>query len=158
MSVVATDAFGQSADLDGVEVVDLDRDPGAAELGDEIRGLLDRLGPVVVGATPGRPAGPARAHDGRAGLTERGCDASSCSAGGAGDNGHATPQGVAVRLPAHGRRIGPAAPGHGLEGNRQRGERATSDNPRSLARMATRAEMRSPGTMERMLGRGGGDF
>lgn len=37
-------------------------------------------------------------------------------------------------------------------------ERATSDDPRSLARMATRAEMRSPGTMERALGggRGGG--
>ena len=36
------------------------------------------------------------------------------------------------------------------------GERATSDDPRSLARMATRAEMRNPGTMERTLGRGGG--
>lgn len=36
------------------------------------------------------------------------------------------------------------------------GERATSDDPRSLARMATRAEMRQPGTMERTLGRSGG--
>ena len=37
-------------------------------------------------------------------------------------------------------------------------ERATSDDPQSLARMATRAEMRNPGTMERALGggRGGG--
>jgi hypothetical protein len=36
-------------------------------------------------------------------------------------------------------------------------ERATSDDPQSLARMATRAEMRQPGTMERTLGgRGGG--
>jgi hypothetical protein len=36
-------------------------------------------------------------------------------------------------------------------------ERAASDDPRSLARMATRAEMRQPGTMERALGgRGGG--
>ena len=37
-------------------------------------------------------------------------------------------------------------------------ERATDDDPRSLARMATRAEMRNPGTMERALGggRGGG--
>jgi hypothetical protein len=34
-------------------------------------------------------------------------------------------------------------------------ERAQSDDPRSLARMATRAEMRQPGTMERTLGRGG---
>jgi hypothetical protein len=35
-------------------------------------------------------------------------------------------------------------------------ERAQSDDPRALARMATRAEMRQPGTMERTLGRGGG--
>ncbi len=35
-------------------------------------------------------------------------------------------------------------------------ERATSDDPRSLARMATRAEMRQPGTMERALGGGRG--
>lgn len=35
-------------------------------------------------------------------------------------------------------------------------ERARSDNPQDLARMATRAEMRQPGTMERVLGRGGG--
>jgi hypothetical protein len=35
------------------------------------------------------------------------------------------------------------------------GERAQSDDPRALARMATRAEMRRPGTMERTLGRGG---
>jgi hypothetical protein len=35
------------------------------------------------------------------------------------------------------------------------GERATSDDPRSLARMATRAEMRNPGTLEKSF-RGGG--
>ena len=35
-------------------------------------------------------------------------------------------------------------------------ERAQSDDPRSLARMATRAEMRQPGTMERALGGGRG--
>jgi hypothetical protein len=35
-------------------------------------------------------------------------------------------------------------------------ERATSDEPHSLARMATRAEMRQPGTMERVLGGGRG--
>lgn len=37
-------------------------------------------------------------------------------------------------------------------------ERATSDDPRDLARMATRAEMRNPGTLERSLGRGGQGF
>ncbi|MHA6795571.1 hypothetical protein ACVGVM_18935 [Pseudonocardia bannensis] len=35
-------------------------------------------------------------------------------------------------------------------------ERASSDDPQSLARMATRAEMRQPGTMERTLGGGRG--
>jgi hypothetical protein len=35
-------------------------------------------------------------------------------------------------------------------------ERAGGDDPRALARMATRAEMREPGTLERSLGRGGG--
>ena len=35
------------------------------------------------------------------------------------------------------------------------GERARSDDPQSLARMAPRAAMRRPGTMERTLGRGG---
>ena len=36
-------------------------------------------------------------------------------------------------------------------------ERTTEDDPRSLARMATRAEMRQPGTLERSFGaRGGG--
>jgi len=35
-------------------------------------------------------------------------------------------------------------------------ERATSDSPQALARMATRAEMRRPGTLERSLGGGMG--
>lgn len=35
------------------------------------------------------------------------------------------------------------------------GERSESDDPRSLARMATRAEVRKPGTLERSLGRPG---
>ena len=36
------------------------------------------------------------------------------------------------------------------------GERPTADDPRSLARMATRAEMRQPGTLERSFGGGRG--
>jgi hypothetical protein len=35
------------------------------------------------------------------------------------------------------------------------GERADRDDPRSLARMATRAELRDPGSVERAFGRGG---
>ena len=36
------------------------------------------------------------------------------------------------------------------------GERTGGDDPRSLARMATRAELRRPGTVERAFGRAGG--
>jgi len=36
------------------------------------------------------------------------------------------------------------------------GERTTDDSPQSLARMATRAEMRQPGTLERSFGGRGG--
>ena len=35
-------------------------------------------------------------------------------------------------------------------------ERASSDDPQAMARMATRSETRQPGTMERALGSGGG--
>ena len=49
VAVVAPDLLGQALHLGGVEMVDRDRDAGAAELRDELGGLLDRLGPVVVG-------------------------------------------------------------------------------------------------------------
>lgn len=39
-----------------------------------------------------------------------------------------------------------------LSGSAPEAERAASDDPQSLARMATRAEMREPGAMERSLG------
>jgi hypothetical protein len=38
------------------------------------------------------------------------------------------------------------------------GERPQGDDPRSLARAATRAEVRSPGTLERAFGGGGGGY
>lgn len=44
----------------------------------------------------------------------------------------------------------------GLSAEVPPGERAADDDPRSLARMATRAELRQPGTLERSLGRPGG--
>jgi hypothetical protein len=44
----------------------------------------------------------------------------------------------------------------GLSAEVPPGERAADDDPRSLARMATRAELRQPGTLERTFGRPGG--
>jgi len=43
-----------------------------------------------------------------------------------------------------------------LSANVPEGERASADDPRSLARMATRAEVREPGTVERAFGGGPG--
>ncbi|WP_454049917.1 hypothetical protein [Cellulomonas sp. Marseille-Q8402] len=43
----------------------------------------------------------------------------------------------------------------GLSAEVPAAERSTDDDPRSLARMATRAELRQPGTLERSFGRGG---
>ena len=42
-----------------------------------------------------------------------------------------------------------------LSSSAPEGERADSEDPRSLARMATRAELREPGSVERAFGRGG---
>lgn len=44
----------------------------------------------------------------------------------------------------------------GLSQDVPEAERASSDDPRALARMATRAEMRAPGTLENRFGGGGG--
>ncbi len=49
MAVVVADPLGQPPHLLGVEVIDLDRDADPAEPGHEFGGLLDGLGPVVVG-------------------------------------------------------------------------------------------------------------
>ena len=95
-TVVRVDRAASAGDLDRIEVVDGDRDPGAAELGHERGGLLDRLGPVVVGPQrPGR-ARPAGAHDRRAGLTECSGDAASRAAGGAGHERDTAAQRVGI--------------------------------------------------------------
>jgi len=44
----------------------------------------------------------------------------------------------------------------GLSQDVPEAERAQSDDPRALARMATRAELRAPGTLENRFGGGGG--
>ena len=81
----------------GVEVVDGDGDAGAAELGDELGGLLDRLGAVVVGPRRAGPAAAAGAHDRRAGFAQGGRDAPPGASGRARDDGHATTQRVSIR-------------------------------------------------------------
>jgi len=48
VAVLVPDTLAQPSHLIGVEVVDLDRDTGPAEAGDQLGGLLDGLGAVVV--------------------------------------------------------------------------------------------------------------
>ena len=86
-----------AAHLVGVEVVDRDRDPGAAERGDQLGRLLDGLRPVVVGPERARPAAAAGADDRRAGLAQRGGDAPARAAGRAGDHRHPSPQRLRIR-------------------------------------------------------------
>lgn len=97
MAMVAADPFGQCPDLSGVEMVDGDSDARAAQSCDEVGGLLDRLGPLVVGRDPLGAAGAPRAGDGRAGFTQGGGDSASGSSGGSRDDGHAAAQRLSVR-------------------------------------------------------------
>src|SRR5690606_33117234 len=76
--VLAVDALDQRADLLAFEVIDLDRDPGTARGVDELRGLLDRLWPVVL--TAALPRRASRRVDRRAGLAQRDRDAAPTAA------------------------------------------------------------------------------
>ena len=85
-ALLGVDALHERLDLRGLEVIDLDRDPGASGRVDELGGLLDRLRPVVLGASlPRRAAG---AVHGRARLAERHRDAAAGAPGGAGHERH----------------------------------------------------------------------
>ena len=99
VAVVAPDLLGQALHLIGDEMVDGGRDPGAAEVGDELGGLLDRLGPVVVGPTGSRAA--AGADDRCAGFTQGSCDATPGTAGRSGDDRDPPAKRIAARRPSH---------------------------------------------------------
>ena len=76
-------------------------DAGAAELRDELGGLLDRLGPVVVGSGCRSRVRATGADDRRAGLAERGGDAAARASGRAGDDGDAATERIGIRGPFH---------------------------------------------------------
>ena len=95
--MVLPDPLGKGFYLLGVEMVDHDCDACAAELRDELGGLLDRLGTAVVGAQGSRAAATAGAVDRRAGFTQGRGNAASGASGRTCDDGHATPQRVSIR-------------------------------------------------------------
>src|SRR5688572_19075111 len=83
-----------------MEVIDGDGDADAAETRDELRRLLDGLGPVVLG--PRGSGAAAGADDGGAGLAEGGGDAAAGPARRSRDDGHATAERGWIRRPGHG--------------------------------------------------------
>ena len=85
--ISVAEAVGETAELLRLEVVDLDRDADAAELGHELCGLLDRLWPVVVGGGVAVDAAATGADDRRAGFRKAEGDAATGSPGRSGDNG-----------------------------------------------------------------------
>jgi hypothetical protein len=97
VAVVGPDPLGQRVDLVGFQVIDRDRYAGAPEPGDEVSGLLDGLGPVVVGANWADSAAATGADDRRAGLAQGGGDSTPGAPGGAGDDSDAAAQRVWIR-------------------------------------------------------------
>jgi len=97
-ALLGLDPRDERLHLRGDQMVDLDRDPIPARLADELGGLLDRLGAVVLRA-PLAGRAP-RAVDGRAGLAERDGGAAPRPAGRARDERHLACQRT-IQHPAH---------------------------------------------------------
>jgi hypothetical protein len=81
-AVLGADMFGQRCDLRRFEMIDGDGYTLAAQTGHQLGGLLDRLGPVIVGSRGhiGARAAASRADHRRAGLAEHGGDAAAGAA------------------------------------------------------------------------------
>lgn len=103
--MVAVDALHEGGDLGRLQVVDGQGDAGATGLGDLLGGLLDGLGPVVVGAClPGGAAGAV--HDGSGGPQLDG-DAPPGASGGARHQGDPSGERAVAVSFAHGTRVAP---------------------------------------------------
>lgn len=92
MSVVVADPLGQSLHLAGVEMIDRDRNAGAAEVRDKFGGLLDCLGTVIVGPDCSCTVTAACADDRRGSFAQGGRDATPGTSGRARDDSHASTQ------------------------------------------------------------------
>ena len=94
VTMASPDLLGQRLHLLGIEVVDGGRNAVPAELRDQLRGLFDRLWPVVFGS--GRACRAARADDRCARFTECRCDIASSAAGRSGDESNTTAERVSI--------------------------------------------------------------
>lgn len=121
----------------------LDRLLGRTPQDDRLHGSAERPGAPAYGTAPPAPTGPARSEDDVA--IDRYRYLLRTAPPEVVEQAHAeaferlTPEQRRRVLAELGENVPPA-------------ERATSDDPQSLARMATRAEMRNPGTLERSFG------
>jgi hypothetical protein len=81
-AIVGADAIGQRRDLRRFEVVDRDRNAFAAEAGNKLRRLFDRLGPIIVRPRRciGAGAAASRADHRRTRLAQRGGNATAGAA------------------------------------------------------------------------------
>jgi hypothetical protein len=101
VAVGGPDLLGQRFHLDGIEVVDRDRDAGAAEARDDLGGLLDRLGTAVVGPKGSRATTAPRAHDRCSRFSQGRRNATPGPSGRPRHDGHATTQCAAIWRPVH---------------------------------------------------------
>src|SRR5439155_13725134 len=99
VTVLVADLFGQSLHLLRVEMVDRRGDGYPAQVRDQLSGLFDRFGAVVLGAM--RACAPASADDGRTSFAQGRRDAAPGTARRPRHDGHATTQRTFVWKPAH---------------------------------------------------------
>jgi hypothetical protein len=140
MTVVDANLFGETPHLRRLEVVILDGDTGSAEAGDQLGGLLDRLGPLVVRGRGTGHAASAGADDGRTGLPERGGDPTASSSCRSRHHGGATAQRVGIRRPLHRPSIaGARLPGRTCDAGAVTTYRVRFEGPAALALRVARA-------------------
>jgi hypothetical protein len=96
---IPVQAIGQRFHARRLEVIGGHRHAGTAETRDEVRGFLDRLGPVVFGSL--RTGRPASTDHRRSGFAERGRDTAPRASRRAGDNGDLPAQRLSIRRPGH---------------------------------------------------------
>jgi len=95
--MVGANSIGEAPDLVGLEMIDGDGYTGAPKIRHELCRVFNRLGAVVLGSCPSRAA--ARTQDRCAGFAQRGSDATTGAARGAGDHRDTFVKGILVESP-----------------------------------------------------------
>lgn len=133
--MIVTNTLGQCPNLIRVQMVNLNRSAGTAELRDELGRLFDRLGSVVVRPAASRHAASSRADYGRSGFTQRGGDAASGAPRRSGNQGNPPTQCRGVHRPIHATDYDSSkansSRGHGAGGCRRPNRTSTSSHAKA---------------------------